>query len=70
MPPEQSSRAKVLAQISQLLKTPDGEVLMKEMALSWDTVTLIADTPERTAYAVGQRDAYKHLEWLRDRIDE
>jgi hypothetical protein len=44
-----------------LLNTPDGKVLVAELEGVWDTFSLLGDTPELTAYAVGQRDAYKFL---------
>jgi len=55
--------------MSEVLKTPDGEVLMEELFVTWDTISLMGGTPEETAYKVGQRDAFRHLIWLRDGDD-
>ncbi len=69
MPQEHSSRDKTRARMSEVLKTPDGEVLMEELFVTWDTISLMGGTPEETAYKVGQRDAFRHLIWLRDGDD-
>tara|TARA_R110002020_G_scaffold170207_2_gene359574 strand:- start:7534 stop:7728 length:195 start_codon:yes stop_codon:yes gene_type:complete len=49
-----------------VLESPDGELLMKELAAMWDTFGLIGNDPQETGYKVGQRDAYKFISMLRD----
>ena len=38
--------------------------MMKELESIWDGYKIMGDTPEDTAYKVGQRDAFKFLQYL------
>lgn len=61
---EMVSRNKTLSRIQNVLQTPDGEVLMEELRLEWDGLTLLGPDPQKTGYNVGKRDCYKFLEAL------
>lgn len=62
----QPSRDDVLGRIQHLLNTPDGELLMDELAEELHPYKLMAETPELTAYNVGKRDVYIFLSALRN----
>jgi hypothetical protein len=53
-----------LNRIKHLLNTPDGEVLVDELEDAWDQNVLLGSSPERTAYNVGLRDAFKFIRML------
>jgi len=60
------SRTVDLNRMKTVLNSPEGEALMQELADMWDANTLLGDSPERTAYNVGLRDAFKFMDMLRN----
>jgi hypothetical protein len=58
------SRDKRLYGFSVYLNTVTGVDMMKELESIWDGYKIMGDTPEDTAYKVGQRDAFKFLQYL------
>jgi hypothetical protein len=58
------SRDRELQQYRQLLGQDVAQQLLQELKDTWDPYNLLGDTPERTAYNCGLRDAYKFLEEL------
>ncbi len=59
--PQSDSRKRKLELIRILLRSDDGQLLLEEIEIMWDAYTLIGATPEKTAYNVGLRDAFKHI---------
>ena len=58
------SRVKRFRSFERLLTSDAGQDLMDELKEYWDDYKLIGKSPEETAYKVGQRDAYKFLEFI------
>lgn len=61
MPRSKESRLRDMQRMKQLLNTQDGKVLLDELGDLYDPFSLMGNSPEATAYAVGQRDVYKFL---------
>jgi hypothetical protein len=59
-----SDRVEELRAFEALLATTAGKRLVEELRIAWDPYRLLGDTPEKTAYAVGQRDAFKFISML------
>jgi hypothetical protein len=64
-------REKVLAVISRLLNSDDGQLLMDELEAVWNDPrrSLMGEDPQSTAYLVGKRDAYMLMETLAEKRD-
>ena len=57
-------RQQTLERIKHYLNIEEGKEFVDELRDTWDAFDLIGDTPERTAYNVGLRDAFKFIEGL------
>ncbi len=70
--PQSTERLEQLEAIKRLLNTPDGDMLLDELEVEWDSFRLMGDDPYKTAYKVGMRDAFRFLIALKqgDFIDE
>ena len=62
--PQSTERVSQLEAFKRLLNTPDGELLVEELSLTWDQFTLIGETEQMTAYNVGLRDAFKFIQMI------
>ena len=56
-------RADVLARCAAVLKSSDGQILMRELEAVWNPATTTID--DKLQYRVGLRDAYHFLRYLR-----
>ena len=62
------ARSKQLALIGNLLRTPDGQALMNELREAYSEGSLLGETPEKTAYRVGQFDVYRDLLRIQEKV--
>lgn len=58
---QSQERAEELKAFERLLGTPDGQMLLDELAANWDGWTLMGESVQETAYKIGLRDAFKYL---------
>lgn len=58
-------RLKKKAKVFQnLFSTPDGKKALEALQQEFDSVDIMSDTPEKTAYRLGQRDVVKYIEQM------
>jgi len=53
-------------EIAKLFQSEGGKALLRRLRRQWDVDELLGDTPEKTAYNVGKRDALRDVETLAD----
>lgn len=51
-------------EIAKLLQSEGGKALLRRLRREWDVDSLLGDTPEKTGYNIGKRDALRDVETL------
>lgn len=59
---------KILQKMGALLRTPDGQLLLRELEYEFDH-KLMTDDPYRTAYNIGRRDVIKRMKDIAENTD-
>ncbi len=62
----QRDRDETLERMKILLSSPDGEILMEELKLTWADQGFWQRDPHEVQYMAGQLDCYRFMEMLRD----
>lgn len=63
---DQQQRNTELKRIQHYLATDEGQYIMDELKAEWDPINILGDTPQKTGYNCGLRDAFKFMEMLQN----
>ena len=63
------ARKRQLEEITEMLNTPTGQLLLDELRVVWNPTQMFDADPATLAYRVGQRDAFTLLEFMAESED-